>query len=148
MDYLVVLSCMALLIGLVLYAGYPLFTSRQPVPSLSGTARAWKLAERKEQVYTTLKELEFDHVLGKLPEEDFQRLRQELEAEALHLITQLDQMDGRVESRAVQDRIEEDVRALRHREPATRTQCSSCGASRRAEDRFCSQCGATFEEAG
>ena len=148
MDYLVVLSCMALLIGLILYAGYPLFTSRQSVSSLSGAARTWKLVGRKEQVYTTLKELEFDQVLGKLPEEDFQHLRQELEAEALHLIAQLDQVDGHVEPRAVKDQIEEDVLALRHREPATRTQCSSCGASRRAEDRFCSQCGATFEEAG
>lgn len=141
MDYLTTLGCMALLLGLLLYLGYPFLISAPAISASGSTEHARQLLERKEQVYTAIKEIEFDHALGKLPAEDYQRHRQQLEAEALTLLQQLDQMDGRSEA-LLKSRIKGDVLALRQRPGPGPLLCPACGALRRGEDRFCPQCGA------
>ena len=144
MEYLIPLGCMGLLLGLVLYVGYPLFTTRQQTQALSSDARSRQLQERKEQLYADIRELEFDQDLGKLSAEDYQGLRSQLETEALAVIQQLDQMDGRPDAEALQERIEREVLALRTEQPAD--SCPSCQAARDPKDLFCSQCGTRFEE--
>lgn len=144
MEYLIPLSCMGLLLGLVLYVGYPLFTTHQQAQALSSDARSRQLQERKEQLYAAIKELEFDQDLGKLSAEDYQELRSQLETEALTVIQQLDQLDGRPDADALQERIEREVLALRTEQPAD--SCPSCQAARHPEDLFCSRCGTRFEE--
>ncbi len=145
MDYLVPLGCAALLVGFVLYVGLPLYASRQQVQSPSFGAPARSLQERKEQLYATIKELEFDRSLGKLAEEDYQHQRQELEAQALALLQKLDQLNGHTHIEALQARIEEDILTLRGAS-SRGLRCPSCRAQYHPGDRFCSQCGTRFEE--
>jgi hypothetical protein len=141
MDYLLALSCGALLLSWALYVVYPLlaFGRRPPVPAPNAAA-GQPLLERKEQLYAAIKELEFDQELGKVASADYEHLRRELESEALELIRQLDQMNGRAD---LEKKIEDEIRALRHRaSPSGPEGCARCGAAARAGDRFCSRCGA------
>jgi len=149
MEYLIPLGCMALLLGFVLYVGYPLLASQQQVQALSADARSRQLQERKEQLYAAIKELEFDQDLGKLSDEDYQHLRRQLETQALTVIQQLDEMDGRTDLQPLQDRIEREVLSLRRTRPADPgIRCPSCGTEKRPEDLFCPRCGTPLAAQG
>jgi len=143
MDYLIPLGCAALLVVFALYVGRPLLDVRlqAKIPPLS--ASILQLQERKEELYATIKELELDRDLGKLRQEDYLQLRQDLESQALALLQQLDQLNGHTHAETLHTWIEEDVAELR-RPPVSKFQCPSCGAHPRPEDRFCSQCGTPF----
>lgn len=140
MEYLTSVLCLALLAGLVFCIGYPLLQQPAGAPVAEGSKK--HLLERREQLLAAIKEIEFDQAMGKLPEGEYQRLRQQLEAEAVHVLHQLDQLDGQSGLNALRSRIEKDVLALRQPQ---KNRCPACGAPRRQADRFCSRCGARFE---
>ena len=140
MGLLPILCSLVLLLGLLLYLGYPLLTSGR-VGAASGQTR--QLFERKEQLLGEIVELEFDHELGKVSAEDFQRLFAELEAETLAVIDELDRLNG-ASSYQRERRIEEEVAALRQKTAVPR--CRGCGTVRREGDMFCPQCGASLVE--
>ena len=143
MGYLVPIFCLLLLVCLVFCIGYPLVgAASTPFGLREGEQQ--RLMERREQLLTAIKEVEFDQAMGKLPEGEYQHLRQQLESEAmgvLHLLDQLKSPAGR--GGALETRIEKDLLALRQR---AKTHCPSCGVSRRQTDRFCAHCGAPFKE--
>lgn len=151
MEPLILIAGMALLLVLVFFLGYPFFASRQQQQIRSASASSRQLQERKEQLYSSIKELDFDQQLGKLSAEDHARLRGQLESQALEVMQQLDALDGHSRSRdgadPLQERIEQAVRHRRTRPPAAAAdRCPSCGADRRSGDLFCAQCGAPLGE--
>ena len=151
MEPLILIAGMALLLVLVFFVGYPFFASRQQTQIRSASASSRQLQERKEQLYSSIKELDFDQQLGKLSAEDHARLRNQLESQALEVMQQLDALDGHSRSRdgadPLQERIERAVRDRRTRPTAAAAdRCPSCGADHRPGDLFCAQCGAHLGE--
>ncbi len=142
MDLFPLFGSLALLLGLMLYLGRPLLREGQSraVPIDDGTQQ---LYERKEQLLGAIVELELDHEIGKVPEEDFQRLFDQLESEALATIGKLDQLNGAGSSK-LESRIDAEVAALR--QSAAIPSCTKCGALRRDGDQFCPQCGTALAE--
>lgn len=162
MDMTAITACALLLAGCGYYIARPLLTLRNAAAASVGVRQ---LSERKEQLYASILELEFDRELGKLPESDFQRMRGELESQALAIIEQIERIEEPTARDELELRIEREIAALlSDDDPApTPTQppasqpsaptittkfCGQCGAERReATDRFCTQCGKAFEEA-
>ena len=142
MDLFSLFGSLALLFGLMLYLGRPLLREGQSraAPMDNGTQ---PLYERKEQLLGAIVELELDHEIGKVPEEDFQPLFNQLESEALATIGKLDQLNGGGSSE-LESRIEAEVAALR--QSAAIPSCNKCGAPRRDGDQFCPQCGTALAE--
>ena len=142
MDLFSLFGSLALLFGLMLYLGRPLLCEGQSraAPMDDGTQQ---LYERKEQLLGSIVELELDHEIGKVPEEDFQPLFNQLESEALATIGKLDQLNGGGSSE-LESRIEAEVAALR--QSAAIPGCNKCGAPRRDGDQFCPQCGTALAE--
>jgi hypothetical protein len=138
--------------------------------SLSHRAR-FEMEREKQLVLRSIKELEFDHAMGKLAEGDFADMSARLRARAVRLMQQLD-----ADAAAPRARIEEELAnrlreaprggnaspagrsaqtssepqtgdALRvDEEPAASTRnrtvaCSDCGASNDEDARFCKACG-------
>lgn len=136
------LGSAALAMALLFFVGQPLLASRQRLRDSAALDRRRQLVERREQLFIALRELDFDLEMGKLPAEDHRRLRQPLEEEALRVLHELDSANGRSDRKALVQRLEQDVQALRQRRT---DRCSSCNAPRRDGDRFCSQCGHAFE---
>jgi hypothetical protein len=50
------------------------------------------LAERKEQLYENLRDLNFEYRAGKYPEEDFMAQRAQLENETAELVAEMDHL--------------------------------------------------------
>ncbi|MFI5323098.1 MAG: zinc ribbon domain-containing protein, partial [Thermodesulfobacteriota bacterium] len=122
------------------------------------------LHARKDSLLNAIKDIEFDHGLGKLSDEDFEELRGKYRVEAAQVLKEIDALAKNKPARDVDD-IEKEIWAerkkfltsyddeeiekeiLRAREAAWNTTadatyCSKCGSAYGEEDLFCTRCGA------
>ena len=109
-----------------------------------------ELAGQRDTAYRAIRELEFEHQLGNLSQQDYQSLRERYRTEAAGILQQLERARGPEKetvavSRDVSPRI---ARARKEPEAATATDgrpCPACGKSVPADDRFCWHCGAALD---
>jgi hypothetical protein len=101
------------------------------------------LAERREGIILALRDLDFDHSLGKVAEEDYAPLRQALLAEAAGVMAQQDEGQAGADA-GLDERIEAEVLAARQslRAGQGEKSCPTCGRRSRPGDAFCATCGA------
>jgi rubrerythrin len=169
--FIAFLICMAT----ALFIGAPLFQRgrgqaesgtvgfHSTASSSGGTPTNSALEERRDTLLLTLKELEFDHSMGKIDESDYARLRAATTTEAATVLSQLEEAHARVgvtgstgayrsaNEAALRDaEIEAEVlvaRARRKREKSVKSPqasawlCAQCGRAMNEEDRFCATCG-------
>jgi hypothetical protein len=156
----VVLSATVVASSLVAVAGYrwlaPLVAAQDEAADapVAGRARA-ALEREKALVLRTIKELEFDHAMGKTSSAEFEEMRDRLKARAVGLMRRLEGSDyrtiverdlsTRAPSRAAAPPVTSAAPA-----PAPSTLARVCGSCRGVNDvdaRFCKHCGAPFAEA-
>ncbi|RMF86762.1 MAG: zinc-ribbon domain-containing protein [Nitrospirae bacterium] len=87
----------------------------------------------KEYVYANIKDLDFDHQVGKIEDEDYQRMRSSLKREASEILDRIERLRGPARREALEREI-----ARRRGNGAA---CPACGAAVAADARFCPQCG-------
>lgn len=146
MEIAITATCVALALTFLAFVVVPFFdaTSGSAARRASGRRRL-ALHERKEQLYSSIKELEFDHSVGKLSDDEYRRQKVALEDQAVGILRELDQLNGYPNSEQRVARIERDVAEMRSRPDrpgAPAFFCTACGAPGAASHRFCSQCGA------
>ena len=124
---------------------------------LGGRTRA-ALEREKTLVLRSIKELEFDHAMGKVSEKDFADMGARLRARATRLMRQLDAGAG------YRSEIEKEItKRIGDAPPVAASQqqagggskekdppyvagrCASCGTSNDADARFCKHCGHSIE---
>jgi hypothetical protein len=74
---------------LVLVFAYIFWPDRSPFLERDKT-RADYLRERKDVIYDNLRDLNFEYLAGKHPEQDYAEQRASLEDEAAHVVAELD----------------------------------------------------------
>jgi len=82
-------ACVVLSIGCVAYVFWP---QRSYVAKHQKT-RLEYLRERREVIYENLRDLNFEHKAGKIPEQDFESLRDSLETEAAGVLSEIAQLE-------------------------------------------------------
>ncbi len=130
--------------------GYPLLKPRKfdsPAESTSEDSLSGLKIE-KEEIYSAIKEMELDHKMGKLSQEDYLNLREKYRAKAIGSLKRMDELESKGGvSEDVADEIEKEVLALRKDGPKVTSKkggalfCTQCGKKRSPGDRFCSWCG-------
>jgi len=130
-------------IGVVVWIGEPFMRRSRSVERSTTEDEQTSLVLQKEVLYTAIGDLTFDFHTGKVDMSDYTVLRQELEAEAIHVLQSL---DAAAWSAAVNDEIERQVRVLRHTETASpaclsEPMCSSCRTPLQGTENFCPACG-------
>ncbi|MFZ4848370.1 MAG: zinc ribbon domain-containing protein [Caldilinea sp.] len=157
--------------GLALLAvAWPLL-KKAPPPPLVEEDRLTELLYRKDQVMTSIKELEFDYRVGKLSDEDYQLFDQRLRRQAILLLQQIEQvvpasagLDAALEREVERrrkvvggadsrtqgtDAIEAEVARRRQVAvaPASVAQryCTHCGTALAEHHKFCANCGTATE---
>ena len=103
---------------------------------LAGRTRA-ALERDKGLTLRAIKELEFDHAMGKVSNDDFAEMRDRLRARAVRLMAQL---DGEALYRA---QIEQDLQGMSAASNAA-PQCARCATLNDVDARFCKACGAAL----
>ena len=161
-----ILVGIAVLIGLVAYIARPLFA--QPSEGGRDTSRplfeepsrgGWEYATngdsrsnftaRRDAIYALIRELDADHLIGTINDQDYQALRGQYVTEGVSVLKQLDALPSRDGRAGLETEIEASVLALRrmHATPGTAPQelaarfCTQCGHPTDSEDRFCARCG-------
>jgi len=96
------------------------------------------LEREKLLVLRTIKELEFDHAMGKLSDVDYQEMSGRLRSRAGRLMKQLDAGSG------YRSQIERDLAKRLGQTPAPLASpvCAACSTANDADARFCKSCGA------
>jgi hypothetical protein len=167
MDFGSFLLILGLLILVGLYISKPLLERTATVVSAEEQKFSTLQAER-DRILTALQELDFDHTLGKIPDESYPVQRTMLLQKGAAVLRQIDEfhgdsevdVDGRLET-AIADRrgaadgalVDDDLEALianRRRARAEKSGgfCPQCGNPVQQSDQFCPKCGATLAVRG
>lgn len=167
MDLGSIFLILAVFLGVALFIGRPFFERRGKSMSVEEHELSHLLAER-DRVLTALQELEFDHVLGKIPEEDYPEQRAALLVKGAETLRQLDAYQPPASQQTAEDRMEAAIAARRvaaaaapagpvnaddrleviiaerrrAREGKSAGFCHKCGSPLQISDRFCPRCGA------
>ncbi|HEX2053353.1 MAG TPA: hypothetical protein VHJ78_06485 [Actinomycetota bacterium] len=96
---------------LAVWIARPLLGRLKPVPR-PADRRTADLLEAKQSVYRSIVDLELDHEMGKLEQDDYVQLRQQSKAEALDILRQL---DTGLSPESEQATLEDEIRAARER---------------------------------
>ncbi len=177
MDIGALLLLLALLILIFLYLAAPMQQSggqRRQATSAEEHELSSLLAER-DRLLNALQELDFDHVLGKIPAEDYPAQRAELLKHGADVLRQIDAHRGLKDQPEAEDRVEAAI-AARRADAAVQTVsgenpdllndddlesliasrrsdrkdksggfCPHCGKPVLRSDRFCPNCGKSIK---
>lgn len=160
MLWITLLLALGLSLAALAYVLLPLLTKQPPLLQVEDD-RFTDLLARKDSAVRAIKELEFDHQVGKISEEDYQRFNQRLSRQAITLIQQLEKITP--ESAALDERLEAEIAQRRQAQkpiqapkmtPSTPASapvvmptmaarfCTECGAQLNTGFKFCANCGA------
>ena len=145
---IIVLSITVVSISFVGLGAYrmlaPLVAERVDTPITVGGRTRLALEREKNLVLRSIKELEFDHAMGKIAQADFDDMAARLKLRAVGLMKQLDESSYRqVIDKAVAERLEaEGMTDHQHHHAAAVETCATCGTPHDHDAKFCKHCGA------
>jgi hypothetical protein len=87
---MIIVLCVLLTVILFFYVFY----MEEEIPASEEKTRLVYLYERKEVIYENLRDLNFEYKAGKFPDGDFQAMRSTLEAEAAHVLAEIEQLEN------------------------------------------------------
>lgn len=169
MDIGSILLILAVLIPVALYIARPLM-ERSATEVTSEEHQYSALLAERDRILNAIQELDFDHTLGKIPDDIYPAQRANLMRAGADILRQIDIYDGDTGERDVDDRIEaaidtarverktavrladpdDEIEALiaqRRRsqkendQPKTGGFCPQCGNCVQEGDQFCPKCG-------
>lgn len=122
----------------------PLFRKDDTLESAIIEETEWDLLQRKKEVILgNIQDLDFEYKCGKLSEEDYQKVRTEMNAEAAAVFQEIDNIESSQDLDAL---IRREVSARRNKpRAAEKTKCPSCGSDNPSSNRFCAECGAKLK---
>ncbi len=172
MDIGSILMIMALALLVGVYIARPFFTPVAEQPAVQPITpqeheRSHLLAER-ERLVLALRELDFDHVMGKIPESDYPTQRQALVEAGVAVLRKLNELEPQTDAAAGQngqrmdgssvqatgrrgemDELEEMIlQHRRNRQEKAAGFCPQCGKPVQKTDQFCSGCGTALNRGG
>jgi hypothetical protein len=108
-------------VGVLLFVFTPLFSKSDTMTQTTQReTRRRQMREESERVYEAIRELEFDHRMGKIEEDDYKDMRDRYQAQAVELMKSLDKANGRADHthdapipKKVDTRIEQEIAAIR-----------------------------------
>jgi transposase len=127
------------------YVFRPLFVGQEKLDrSARKGIRRRRLLEEREQLYETIRELDFDYRMGKVEEDDYRDTRARYAAQTIEVMQAVDKAGGGPDG--LEDRVEQEIARLKDSpEQTDALSCPSCKARLPADARFCPQCGAQTE---
>ncbi|OQA47572.1 MAG: Double zinc ribbon [Chloroflexi bacterium ADurb.Bin325] len=147
----VVFVILSLILGgaALLAVAYPiLMKGRAAQPAaVSAQERLEELLAQRDAAYQALRELSFDHRVGKITGEDLVVFEANLKHVAADTLRALDEFE-RAADADLDAYLERTVAARKAALSAGGRACPQCGQPAAADDRFCARCGAELSAAG
>jgi hypothetical protein len=122
---------------------YPLLARARSAPvEVSSQEQLEELLAQRDNAYQALRELNFDHQVGKITDEDYVAFESNLKVNAADSLRRLDGWEAQADDDL--DLALESIIAARKAELGTGRACPQCGRPATAEDKFCASCGASL----
>jgi hypothetical protein len=121
----------------------PLFRKDDALESAIIEETEWDLLQRKKEVVLgNIQDLDFEYKCGKLSEEDYKKVRGEMNVEAASVLHDIDSIESTQDLDAL---IRREMLA-RRKQPGSSKQaaCPSCGYKNPVTNKFCAECGASL----
>lgn len=135
------LFILAIAIFVVAFVTLPLLQKGSVSITPEEQALSGLIAER-ERIFESLEELEFDHGLGKIPEEIYPSQRSRLMAIGAEVLRQIDEVkDSGGDYSPEVDKLIENMIETRRGSRKTGKICPKCRKGIHFEDHFCANCG-------
>lgn len=158
MDPILFILLSIVLIGVASYlAALPILRQARQFPDGNITVsseqeRLDELVSQRESAFQALRELNFDHRVGKVTDDDFTAFEMGLKQAAADALRALDEWESEADDeldRALEQAVSTRRQALAGPQSAGRSDrvCAACGRPALAEDRFCGGCGAALDAA-
>ena len=131
----------------LLAVAYPILartTASEPAMTSAGETVDELLAQR-DAVFQALRELRFDHAVGKITDEDYVAFEGSLKQTAADSLRALDEWEARTDP-VLGPEMERVVAGRIALVAAGGIACSSCGRPAAPDDKFCGRCGAPLPE--
>jgi rRNA maturation endonuclease Nob1 len=123
----------------------PLFRKDDTLESAIIEETQWDLLQRKKEVILgNIQDLDFEYKCGKLSEEDYQKIRGEMSAEAAVVFQEIENIESQADLDALIRR-EINARKGKSKSASPAFSCSSCGSPNPAGNKFCAECGAKLK---
>jgi Double zinc ribbon len=137
-----------LALAALLAVAYPILSkARGGEPAVTSVEESVdELLAQRDAVFQALRELRFDHEVGKITDEDFVAFEGSLKRTAANSLRALDEWEAGAD-RDLDEAIESAVAARAAAIAAGGIACLNCGRPAGPEDRFCGHCGAVLPEA-
>ncbi|MFQ5706029.1 MAG: zinc ribbon domain-containing protein [bacterium] len=126
-----------IVLAAIAYLAEPYWRKKVIAPNRSNVQLA-DLIERRNSLLAQIKEIEFDHEVGKVSAEDFSEINARYRSEAIGVLRRIDALQGNKRSR---QKLEAELQSMRSRRKKGTMFCSQCGTAFGPKDRFCSNCG-------
>ncbi len=117
MLWITLLFALLIALGALAFVIWPLVGQEMPLLVVEDDQLADLLA-RKDNALRSLKDLEFDHQVGKISDEDFVRLNDRLSRQAMNLLQQVERV--RPEGGLLDEQLEAEIAKLRRVQASTR----------------------------
>ncbi len=126
-----------IMLASVAYISQPYWRKRVVVNSNSINGHMIDLIDKRDCLLAQIKELEFDHEVGKVSAEDFAEINARYRTATINILRRIDSMSG---SNPTQ-KLEKELRKLRTQRENGMRFCSQCGHSVGRQSHFCPDCG-------
>ncbi len=161
MIFVIVLGALVLIGIAALAIAWPLVQERSGLPeyAIGGEAAVVEdplveLTARRDSVYQAIRELRFDHQVGKVSEADYKIFDAQLKGQAVAVLKEIDGLKKAEADPSLDAQIEAEIAALRSNGQAPNSApaaeagpvapvnfCPKCGAKVKPGDQFCGKCG-------
>lgn len=147
-----------ILVGVIFFMAVPFFRPEEAKAIMTAypDGELPALFLEKEAAYAAIKDLDFDHLMGKLSDEDYRSLQSKYEFRAIDVLKKIEKSDGH---EAIEQEIEKNLKQIKERRRAAAlkdspdgatvaveaTICAQCGASLKLGAKFCAKCGAQLK---
>ena len=119
MEYILITL---IVLGITIFICYPFFTKTGSENLFEEDKKNYTeirksdlqlLEENKLELYSAIKEIEFDHGLGKLTDEDFKELRESYIYEAAKVVRKIEESSHK-NNLSIEDKIEQEIRSSKN----------------------------------
>lgn len=129
----------------LLAVAYPiLFKGSAAAQATTAEEALDELLAQRDAAIQALRELNFDHRMGKISDEDFTVFERNLKQNAAETLRALDEWEAQADNAIDQD-TERAIAARRSQLTAGSRTCPSCGRVAADADRFCASCGTALD---
>jgi len=126
----------------IYYTVHPFFSEKVVYPEQSKNPNDIANKRRLVNIFKQIRETEFEHDMGIIADEDFERTRSELKLEASNLLENNDPISKSNTCFKCDNSIKEDDKFCSDCGlNLTEKMCSNCNIPINENDKFCSQCG-------